>query len=44
VEDWKMIYQRRCFSGIIDEPECVVLRLGFCFVLQWLGRSDESLT
>jgi hypothetical protein len=30
-------------AGIIDEAECVLLRLGFCFVLQWLGRSDESL-
>jgi hypothetical protein len=30
-------------AGTINEAECVLLRLGFCLVLQWFGRSDESL-
>jgi hypothetical protein len=34
---------RIAVAGILNEAECVLLRLGFCFVLQWLGRSDESL-
>jgi hypothetical protein len=46
VEDWKVIYLSTpmfAVARILNEAKCWLLRLGFCFVLQWLGRSDERL-